>query len=114
MSLLDQLKKKFANRQAAEDNAADAVPAQEGAPNAEDPEVDQLLNQIDQRLAQPEAEVPAGPTEVVDESGASQLAQDASVFGEESTGLPLIGRRPVFEQQRLLLGLIGGGAAIFV
>nr|WP_239061969.1 methyl-accepting chemotaxis protein [Ideonella livida] len=43
----------------------------------------------------------------------SRLAEP-STFGEESTGLPLIGKRPALEQQRLLIGLLAGGGLIFV
>ncbi|MFZ2990428.1 MAG: methyl-accepting chemotaxis protein [Ideonella sp.] len=42
------------------------------------------------------------------------LAPELSTFGEESTGLPLIGKRPAAEQQRLLFITIGLGAAVFV
>jgi twitching motility protein PilJ len=49
-----------------------------------------------------------------DDPALSQLPPDVSTFGEESTGLPLIGRRPLYEQQRLLLTMVGAGAAVFV
>ncbi|GAA0767728.1 methyl-accepting chemotaxis protein [Ideonella azotifigens] len=132
MSLLDQFKDKFGARPTEEETSrAESVPQPAATPAVAahaDQEVDLLLSQIDQRLGQqaqaaiePDvalaaAAAPAAPVAEVseEEAAASRLAPELSTFGEASTGLPLIGRRPALEQQRLLLGLIGGGAAVFV
>ncbi len=108
MSLLDQLKNKLAARSASQDEAP--LEGAAAAPEGGDPEVDRLLNQIDQRLGQAQD----APAAAVEDAGLSQLPPEVSTFGEESTGLPLIGRRPVYEQQRLLLTLVGAGAAVFL
>ena len=107
MSLLDQLKNKFAARSASQESDAAESPAPGGAAPADaDHEVDRLLEQIDQRLEQSagvaEAQPPVAPlTPESDDPALSQLPPEVSTFGEESTGLPLIGRRPLYEQQRL-------------
>jgi twitching motility protein PilJ len=116
MSLLDQLKDKFGHRtDASTDALADGS---EASPHHQD--MDQLLSQIDQRLAakQPGSPVPNWqvseniPPEDA-EAEASRLAP-SSTFGEESTGLPLIGRRPSLEQQRVLGVLVVVGLLSFL
>jgi len=120
MSLLDQLKNKFAARSASQDSdAAQAPAAAAGASTDADHEVDRLLEQIDQRLEQSAGAGDVPPPAAAlppdgDDPALSQLPPDVSTFGEESTGLPLIGRRPLYEQQRLLLTMVGAGAAVFV
>mgnify|MGYP000606066897 CR=1 FL=1 len=120
MSLLDQLKNKFAARSASQESESVESPAPAAAGPADaDHEVDRLLEQIDQRLEQSvqEAEVPPPAVAAMpdaEDPGLSQLPPDVSTFGEESTGLPLIGRRPLYEQQRLLLTMVGAGAAVLV
>jgi twitching motility protein PilJ len=111
MSLLDQLKNKFGARDAAEKTAADEALPQGGGVGGE-ADVDRLLNQIDLRLGQSAGD--GGGDVPAEDQGPSQLAPDASVFGEESTGLPLIGRRPAQEQQRLLMGMAIVGLAAFM
>ena len=128
MSLLDQFKNKFGAR-SGEDVGSVTQPAGDGVAQspagATHPEhdVDLLLSQIDQKIAQQQGQVedvaPVMPQSSEPDSmlGApvleSRLAEP-STFGDDYTGLPVIGRRPVLEQQRLLLGLIGVGAAVFV
>ncbi|NDY93261.1 methyl-accepting chemotaxis protein [Ideonella sp. TBM-1] len=86
-----------------------------------------LLSQIDQRLSGQQAAMPPDeppPAAWAADSNAVPLQQEPdgmmsrlaepSTFGEESTGLPLIGKRPALEQQRLLIGLLAGGGLIFV
>jgi twitching motility protein PilJ len=145
MSLLDQFKNKLGAR--AEFDAAATAPQSMSADGGvgragEDPEVDLLLSELDQRLASQDAEAEAlaqvqaqaqsqaqaqadpgvpelsEPLARVSESPAereslSQLSE-SSTFGEETTGVPLIGKRPVQQQQRLLLGLLVVGAVVFV
>ncbi|MEK8044961.1 methyl-accepting chemotaxis protein [Ideonella margarita] len=137
MSLLDQFKNKFggpADEPAQATSVASDATATEA--KSDDPEVDLLLSEIDQRLAsQSEGEpsavhldaqdltTAAAPLDALDDrqlddgdanhAALSRLAEP-STFGEESTGLPLIGKRPVLLQQRLLVGLLGGGAAVFL
>ena len=109
MSLLDQLKDKFGHRGA----DAAAEPLSENAEHAQPhQDMDQLLSQIDQRLAAQQPanwprEEPAVPSAEAD-AMLSRLTAPSN-FGEETTGLPLIGRRAPVEQQRLLIGLVGAG-----
>ena len=111
-----------------------------GAGLPPDPEVDDLLSQIDLRLSQqaslgaerdddlaqavaapatatalppPAPPVVPATTAAAVESAYGDSAQ-ASSFGEDAAPLPLIGARSVSDQQRLLLGLLGIGAAAFV
>jgi len=128
MSLLDQLKTKFGQRSGTADGA--------DAPVADERDVDALLSEIDQRLAaqqqaagraRPEdadgvidlsalaSEPPAAEDAASQDAGVSRFAEpEPSRYGEDGTGLPLIGGRPVAQQQRLLLGLIGAGAVTFI
>lgn len=112
MSLLDQFKDKFGSRAPGE--PADAQHSTSEPTRApEDRDVDLLLNQIDQRLTGSNAG--RGPGADDGEALLSRMADaEPSTLGEDNTGLPLIGRRSAAEQQRLLLGMIGGGAAVFV
>jgi twitching motility protein PilJ len=114
MSLLDQLKDKFGHRaDAPVDALADGADA---SPHHQD--MDQLLSQIDQRLAAKQSSAAAvnwQTSESTDAADAevSRLAP-VSTFGEESTGLPLIGRRSAMEQQRVLGTLVVVGVLGFV
>ncbi len=114
MSLLDQLKDKFGHRaDAPVDALADGADA---SPHHQD--MDQLLSQIDQRLAAKQSNAAAvnwQTSESTDAADAevSRLAP-VSTFGEESTGLPLIGRRSAMEQQRVLGTLVVVGVLGFV
>ena len=137
---------------AAQPEGAAALPTGLGhGPDGADPEVDALLQQIDQRLSQQQSgrADPAPAADPRPAAGAAAAADDGSVdlplslpapltepppaaasrlastpgfddslnssaFAEDVSPLPLIGRRSVSSQQRLLLGLVGVGVAAFV
>ena len=125
MSLLDQLKNKFRRPDEVEAEAAAQAAAEAASPEAQDREVDALLSEIDQRLAE-QQQVAAAGREAEPQSAAEALLPAAetednlsrlgepSSFEDDGAALPLIGRQPVAKQQRLLLGLIGAGAVTFL
>ena len=110
----------------------DAPPAYPGSALPPDPEVDDLLSQIDLRLSQQASQVadrdddpvtvapppppppPAAAAATDPASAYGDSSSPPSSFGEDAAPLPLIGARSVSDQQRLLLGLVGLGAAAFV
>ena len=122
MSLLDQLKDKFGHRTDAHPDAS-----MDGAEAPHHQDMDQLLSQIDQRLAakQPGAAAAAGgrdwsggdnnvPVPPQDTDVDVSLLAPSSTFGDESTGLPLIGKRSAVVQQRVLGALVGVGSVAFL
>ena len=138
MSLLDQLKNKFQRHSTQEGEERPETPAR-----GNDDEVEALLSEIDQRLSaqsamselpasasdrpsdvmplgsavmpldaqEPEPEPSQTPTATRD--GADSRHNDSTWLGEDGSPLPVIGNKPLVEQQRFLLGLIGVGAVVF-
>ena len=123
MSLFDQLKNRLQRRGAADG----ALPAGGAvAAGASDADVEALLSEIDQRLAaqsKPQgldevdlsAESPLAESSAMAplDAQASRLADPDDLDTQAGAALPLIGAKPVAQQQRLLVALIGVGAVVF-
>jgi twitching motility protein PilJ len=121
MSLLDQLKNTFRRPAETSPVAGPDVPP-EGTP---DHEVEALLSEIDQRLAAQQSAQEGAPPLLsataaapLDEAPAPLLpeavpAEAVAAQEDEVQPLPLIGGRPLVQQQRLLLWLAVAGAAVF-